>query len=247
MTQKNETQPDAPPLHDVALFLILLSKREVFEKYVDRFDLERMASGSDIFAPLIRRAVKAWREVQRWMNWRQLLAEAKPANHPDWTAELENQERIYITGRSAEDLMAEADRGFNKMQLREWISKAAERFKKQEPMALATELRQELEAITKAESGRTLDTINLSLVDREELTWFWKDRIPEGKLTIIVGNAGVGKSWFSLWMAARVTRGESWPDCPSYQTGKGRVLILANEDVVSDTIVPRIQDCGAAN
>ena len=62
MTQKNETQPDAPPLHDVALFLILLSKREVFEKYVDRFDLERMASGSDIFAPLIRRAVKAWRE-----------------------------------------------------------------------------------------------------------------------------------------------------------------------------------------
>jgi hypothetical protein len=130
MTQKNKTLPE------IAQFLIFLSQREIFGKYVDRLDLERVFRNDNVCTRLMRHAVKSWRD-ERGINWRQALTEKKKDEDPDRTQELEYQERTYIMGRSAEDLMAEVDRAIHVIQLRDWIFSAAERSKKKEPMALA--------------------------------------------------------------------------------------------------------------
>src|SRR5260370_40700957 len=46
------------------------------------------------------------------------------------------------------------------------------------------------------------------------IEWLWKDRIPLGKLTVIEGPPGVGKSMMVLDMVARLTRDAPWPDGP---------------------------------
>src|SRR4051794_38156499 len=45
----------------------------------------------------------------------------------------------------------------------------------------------------------------------EELEWLWKERIAIGKLTLITGVAGVGKSVLAAHLAACATGGREWP------------------------------------
>ena len=52
----------------------------------------------------------------------------------------------------------------------------------------------------------------LRTVDEKALKWLWPGRVPLGKVTLIVGDPGRGKSLLALDMAARVTRGAAWPD-----------------------------------
>jgi hypothetical protein len=46
----------------------------------------------------------------------------------------------------------------------------------------------------------------------EAVTWLWPGRIPAGKLTILSGDPGLGKSFLTIDLAARVSRGMPWPD-----------------------------------
>ncbi len=52
-------------------------------------------------------------------------------------------------------------------------------------------------------------TVHLSNVTRELLAWLWPGRIPLGKLTLLAGDPGLGKSFVTLDMAARVSIGEA--------------------------------------
>jgi hypothetical protein len=54
--------------------------------------------------------------------------------------------------------------------------------------------------------------IRLSDVQPRPLEWLWPGRIPIGKLTLIAGDPGLGKSFVTLDMAGRVSRGTPWPD-----------------------------------
>ena len=54
--------------------------------------------------------------------------------------------------------------------------------------------------------------IILSEVEPERVTWLWSGRIPLGKLTVMDGDPGQGKSTIALDLAARVTRGWTMPD-----------------------------------
>jgi DNA replication protein DnaC len=54
---------------------------------------------------------------------------------------------------------------------------------------------------------RTAITRRVSEIQREEVSWLWENRIPRGKLTIVEGDPGLGKSWLTLAVAAAVTRG----------------------------------------
>src|SRR4051794_4800322 len=45
--------------------------------------------------------------------------------------------------------------------------------------------------------------------------WVWEGLIPQGKLTFVTGESGVGKSWFALQAVAMVTRGRRMPDLVS--------------------------------
>lgn len=81
-------------------------------------------------------------------------------------------------------------------------------------------------------------------VEPEPIEWLWRSRVALGKLTIIAGNPGLGKSTVTLDMAARVTTGAAWPDaCGSAPLGD--VLLISAEDDAADTIRPRLDVAGA--
>ena len=85
--------------------------------------------------------------------------------------------------------------------------------------------------------------LKMSDVKPKEVSWLWPRRIPRGAITMIIGMPGVGKSFLTADMAARVTTGRPWPDgsqCPT-----GSVLLLTAEDDPSYTIRPRLGACGA--
>ena len=65
-----------------------------------------------------------------------------------------------------------------------------------------------------------------------------------GKLTIIAGDPGLGKSQLTLDLAARVTRGDRWP-VDGTQAPIGSALIVSAEDAPDDTIVPRLMAANA--
>jgi hypothetical protein len=80
-------------------------------------------------------------------------------------------------------------------------------------------------------------------VQETAIRWLWPGRVPLGRITMLVGRPGEGKSFLTTDMAARVTRGLSWPDgtdCPD-----GSVLVISAEDDPRDTIRPRLRAHGA--
>ena len=85
--------------------------------------------------------------------------------------------------------------------------------------------------------------IRLSDVKPERVSWRSRGRFARGKLTIVDGDPGLGKSTMLLDLAAKVTRGEGLPDGdPSPERG---VVIVAPEDGIADTIRPRMDLLGA--
>lgn len=83
-------------------------------------------------------------------------------------------------------------------------------------------------------------------VKPEAVRWLWRERIALGKLTIIAGDPGLGKSFLSCDLAARVTLGSVWPDDALSYAPKGGVVMLNCEDGLADTIRPRL-DCHGAD
>jgi len=82
-------------------------------------------------------------------------------------------------------------------------------------------------------------------VKPEPIRWLWPGRVPLGKLTLIVGDPGLGKSFLTLDLAARVSAGEPWPDAPGAENTPGAVVLLSAEDDLADTIRPRLDAAGA--
>ncbi len=80
----------------------------------------------------------------------------------------------------------------------------------------------------------------ISDVKAEPINWLWKDRIARGKVSMIAGDPGLGKSQLTALMASIVSRGGTWPvdktPCP-----KGSVIFLSAEDDAADTIRPRLE------
>ena len=82
----------------------------------------------------------------------------------------------------------------------------------------------------------------LSDVEREEVSWHWRGRTARGKTTLLLGDPGLGKSWFACDMTARTTRGAAWPDEGTAPCGD--VIVMTAEDGLGDTVRPRIEDLG---
>lgn len=86
------------------------------------------------------------------------------------------------------------------------------------------------------------DAPYMSDVAECEVGWFWPGRFPLGKVSMLVGDPGLGKSFLTVDMAARITRGTAWPDGQPNQLGS--VIMLSAEDDVADTIKPRLLAAG---
>lgn len=81
-------------------------------------------------------------------------------------------------------------------------------------------------------------------VQEMPIHWLWDGWIARGKLSILAGSAGTGKTTLALGLAATITTGGAWPDgvrCVE----PGNVLIWSSEDDPADTLKPRLMACGA--
>jgi hypothetical protein len=86
--------------------------------------------------------------------------------------------------------------------------------------------------------------VRVSEVTPEPITWLWPGRIALGKLTVLDGDPGLGKSTLMLDIAARVSTGSPMPG--GTERGEvGGVVILSAEDGLADTIRPRLDAAGA--
>ena len=80
--------------------------------------------------------------------------------------------------------------------------------------------------------------VRLSDVKPEDVQWLWPARIAKGKLSLVIGDPGNGKSTALIDVACRITRGAEWPD--GCRAESGSVIILTAEDGLADTVRPRV-------
>jgi len=107
----------------------------------------------------------------------------------------------------------------------------------------------ELETLVSKAPEYKLESEGVSLVcmaevEPESVSWLWLPYIPEGKLTLLEGDPGIGKSWVSLAIATAVSLGNGLPGTEA--TEPQAVLLASAEDGLGDTIRPRL-DAMAAN
>jgi putative DNA primase/helicase len=90
-----------------------------------------------------------------------------------------------------------------------------------------------------------LGLIDMDTVQSRPVEWLWKNRIPLGKLTLLAGEKGVGKSFLTLEIASIVSRGATFPDLPTEPVTAGHVILVGAEDDLADTVKPRLDAMGA--
>jgi hypothetical protein len=95
-----------------------------------------------------------------------------------------------------------------------------------------------------AEPRRSLTLRTLADVEPEAVSWLWGGRIPRGKVTLLVGDPGSGKSFASLAISAAVTHGRPLPG-DEVGAEPASVIIWNGEDGIADTIRVRAEMCDA--
>jgi len=91
---------------------------------------------------------------------------------------------------------------------------------------------------------RSVTIMQGSDIVEESISWLWEGYLPKGKLTLLAGAGGTGKSTIAFNLAATVTNGGVWPDGTRCKES-GQVLIWSSEDDPADTIKPRLMAVGA--
>lgn len=81
-------------------------------------------------------------------------------------------------------------------------------------------------------------TVRMSDVEAEDVQWLWYPYIPIGKVTMFEGDPGLGKSWFTMFLAAIMSNKTKLKGVDSMKYGK--VLIMSAEDGLGDTLKPRL-------
>lgn len=94
------------------------------------------------------------------------------------------------------------------------------------------------------EESTDLKLINMSDVQAEGIKWLWYPFIAYGKMTIVQGDPGDGKSTLVLNIAAKLSRGERLE--PEMNIDKPvNVIYQTAEDGLADTVKPRLEQAGA--
>src|SRR5215217_7378050 len=83
----------------------------------------------------------------------------------------------------------------------------------------------------------------LSSVEPEEVEWLWPSWLALGKLALVDGDPGLGKSAITLDLTARVSAGKGFPDGATCEAAG--VVLLSAEDGLADKIRPRFDAAGA--
>ena len=102
-----------------------------------------------------------------------------------------------------------------------------------------------------------IETVTMKVLEKEELVpmlcyedieqtsveWLWFPYLPFGKLTIIQGNPGEGKTYFAMMLTAACTNRKTFPNMEEIEPFN--VIYQTAEDGMGDTIKPRLVEAGA--
>ena len=89
----------------------------------------------------------------------------------------------------------------------------------------------------------TVKIIRMSDVELTPVEWLWKPYLPFGKLSVLQGNPGEGKTYFAMHLAAACTNGKLLPNMESMEPFN--VIYQTAEDGLGDTVKPRLIEAGA--
>ena len=115
-----------------------------------------------------------------------------------------------------------------------------------------SELRTVFESIKKRrlingveKNNKTSKVVSVCFADinPEPINWLWPEYIALGKITLIAGDPGLGKSLITSMLAATVSKGYNWPLNGS-SSPVGNIILLSAEDDPADTIRPRLDAAG---
>ena len=85
--------------------------------------------------------------------------------------------------------------------------------------------------------------IRMSDVELTPVDWLWKPYLPFGKLSVLQGNPGEGKTYFAMHLAAACTNGKLLPNMERMEPFN--VIYQTAEDGLGDTVKPRLIEAGA--
>lgn len=85
--------------------------------------------------------------------------------------------------------------------------------------------------------------IRMSDVELTPVEWLWKPYLPFGKLSVLQGNPGEGKTYFAMHLAAACTNGKLLPNMERMEPFN--VIYQTAEDGLGDTVKPRLIEAGA--
>ena len=89
----------------------------------------------------------------------------------------------------------------------------------------------------------TVKIIRMSDVELTPVEWLWKPYLPFGKLSVLQGNPGEGKTYFAMHLAAACTNGKLLPNMEHMKPFN--VIYQTAEDGLGDTVKPRLIEAGA--
>lgn len=90
---------------------------------------------------------------------------------------------------------------------------------------------------------KTVPMICMNDVEQTEVDWLWYPYIPFGKLTIVQGNPGEGKTFFAMQLVAACTNQKFLPDMEPFEPFN--MIFQTAEDGLGDTVKPRLVSSGA--
>jgi putative DNA primase/helicase len=89
----------------------------------------------------------------------------------------------------------------------------------------------------------SVELLRASDITPEPVDWYWPGWLAAGKMHVLGGAPGTGKTTISMALAATLTTGGRWPD--GSRSPVGNVVIWSGEDDPADTLVPRLALSGA--
>lgn len=89
-----------------------------------------------------------------------------------------------------------------------------------------------------------LEIIKASEIEPKEVKWLWYPYIPFGKVTLLQGDPGDGKSKLMLSIAALLSKGEPLPFTETEENEPMTIIYQTTEDDADDTVVPRFNSTG---